>query len=83
YTQHIDMVSLAGAAVVLLVMFGLGRAKVDQLSVYLALAAILWLLVFRSGIHATIAGVAAAATIPITKSPGAPDDAESPLHRLE
>lgn len=83
YTQHIDMVALAGAALVLLVMFGLGRAKVDRLSIYLTLAALLWFLVFRSGIHATIAGVAAAATIPINKSPGAPDDAESPLHRLE
>ena len=83
YTQHIDMVALAGAAVVLAVMWRLGRAGVDRLSVYLILAAVLWLLVFRSGIHATIAGVAAAATIPITPSPGAPDRAESPLHRLE
>src|SRR3546814_17517195 len=36
-----------------------------------------------SGVHATIAGVAAALVIPITPSPGAPDDAASPLHRLE
>src|SRR3546814_13173456 len=36
-----------------------------------------------SGVHATIAGVAAALVIPITPSPGAPDDAASPLHRPE
>ena len=30
-----------------------------------------------------VAGVLAALTIPITRSPGAPDDAQSPLHRLE
>ncbi|MGL1302019.1 Na+/H+ antiporter NhaA, partial [Vibrio parahaemolyticus] len=38
---------------------------------------------FRSGVHATIAGVVVATLVPITRSPGAPDDAQSPLHRLE
>src|SRR3546814_20300794 len=36
-----------------------------------------------SGGHAPSAGGAAALVIPITPSPGAPDDAASPLHRLE
>ena len=36
-----------------------------------------------SGVHATIAGVLAAAMIPIRRTPGAPDAKESPLHRLE
>ena len=83
YTQQIDVAALAGAAGVLALMLLLGRLRVDRLSVYLLLGAVLWLLVFRSGIHATIAGVLTAAAIPITKSPGAPDNARSPLHRLE
>ena len=83
YTQHIDTVALGAAAGVLAVMYLLGKSNVQRLSIYLVLGAVLWWLVFRSGIHATIAGVLTAATIPITKSPGAPDDAESPLHRLE
>ncbi|MCD2323578.1 Na+/H+ antiporter NhaA [Sphingomonas sp. IC-56] len=83
YTAELDLVSLGIAAAIVAGMFALNRAGVKRLSVYLLLAVILWVFVFRSGIHATIAGVLAALTIPITKSPAAPDDAESPLHRLE
>jgi NhaA family Na+:H+ antiporter len=34
-------------------------------------------------VHATVAGVLAASTVPIVRTPGAPDAAHSPLHRLE
>ena len=78
YTAKLDLVSLALAAGVLLVMFGLNRAGVRRLSPYLLLAALLWVFVFRSGVHATIAGVLAALAIPISRDPD-----ESPLHRLE
>jgi NhaA family Na+:H+ antiporter len=78
YTAKLDLVSLGLAAGVLLVMFGLNRAGVRRLSPYLLLAALLWVFVFRSGVHATIAGVLAALAIPISRDPD-----ESPLHRLE
>jgi Na+:H+ antiporter, NhaA family len=83
YTAGLDLAALAAAAGVMLAMFALNRAGVKRLGVYLPLAVVLWYFVFLSGVHATVAGVAAALMIPITRSPGAPDDAESPLHRLE
>jgi Na+:H+ antiporter, NhaA family len=83
YTAKLDLLSLTLAAGVVATMFALNRFGVRRLPLYLLLAVVLWLFVFRSGVHATIAGVLAALTIPITKSPAAPDDAESPLHRLE
>lgn len=83
YTAKLDLMSLAAAAGVMLVMFALNRGGVTRLVIFLPLACLLWFFVFRSGVHATVAGVAAALTIPITRSPGAPDDVQSPLHRLE
>ncbi|TGX53288.1 Na+/H+ antiporter NhaA [Sphingomonas gei] len=83
YTADLDLLALAGAAGVMAAMFALNRGGVKRLAAYLPLATMLWYLVFLSGVHATVAGVAAALMIPITKSPAAPDDAHSPLHRLE
>ena len=83
YTSSLDPLMLGGAALVLLVLVGLNRAGVSALSPYLALGLVLWVLVLRSGIHATVAGVLLALTIPIRPSPGRPEDATSPLHRLE
>jgi NhaA family Na+:H+ antiporter len=83
YSHGLDLVSLAGAAVVLAIMIAMNRSGVVRLLPYVILSGLLWWLVLRSGVHATVAGVLAAMTIPIRTSPGAPDDAESPLHRLE
>ena len=83
YTAKINLAALGGAAIVVLMLIALNRLKVARLAPYLVLGLALWVLVLLSGIHATIAGVALAMTIPLRPSRGAPDDAESPLHRLE
>lgn len=83
YTETIRVVALAGAGLALLVLYVLNRRQVMALWPYLLVGAALWLFVLQSGIHATIAGVATAMLIPVRPSPGAPDDATSPLHRLE
>ena len=83
YTAKINMAALMAAAAVLAVMLLLNRRGVKALPVYLLLSVLLWYAVLLSGVHATIAGVLAALTIPIVATPGAPDDATSPLHRLE
>lgn len=85
YTAELNMMALGGTAIVLAVLYGLNRAKVMALWPYLTLGILLWLLVFASGVHATLAGVALALTIPLKPTPGTPEasPAESPLHRLE
>src|SRR3546814_293964 len=83
YTASISTLALGVAAAILLAMYILNKSGVTALWVYLLLAAALWYAILLSGVHATIAGVLAAAMIPIVKTPGAPDAAHSPLHRLE
>jgi len=83
YTDAIDLAALAAAGAILAVMYALNKTGVRTLWLYMPLALGLWYAVLLSGVHATIAGVLAAAVIPIIKTPGAPDSANSPLHRLE
>ncbi|MBR0552939.1 Na+/H+ antiporter NhaA [Stakelama marina] len=83
YTDHLSSLALMLAAMTLGAMYVLNKSNVQRLSPYVILALLLWYFVFLSGVHATIAGVLAAFMVPITKSPGAPDDVDSPLHRLE
>jgi NhaA family Na+:H+ antiporter len=83
YTSGLKLIALAAAGAILLAMLALNRANVRRLWPYMLLAGALWVAVFLSGVHATIAGVLAAFTIPLDRSPGHPDSAQSPLHRLE
>ena len=83
YTESLNSLALGAAAFILLVLYAMGKYGVARLWPYLIGAAALWYFVLLSGVHPTVAGVLAAATIPIVKTPGAPDSADSPLHRLE
>ena len=85
YTHGLNLAALGGAGAVLLLLVLLNRQGVKHLLPYLALGAVLWVLVYLSGVHATIAGVLLAISIPITLTPGTPEASaqDSPLHRLE
>ena len=84
YSTGISIPDLAGALAVLVVLFVLNRRGIVVLWPYLLFGIVLWVLVYRSGIHATLAGVALALAIPLRMKKGALDSvAASPLHRLE
>lgn len=84
YTQSLSLPDLAGAGLVVVLLFAINRAKVMHLAPYLLLGVVLWVLVLRSGVHATIAGVLLALMIPLKKNPAAEAKQHaSPLQRLE
>ena len=78
YTSDLHLLALAGAGGVLALLAALNAAGVRRLAPYLLLGLVLWVLTLKSGVHATVAGVALALTIPL----GREGDA-SPLHDLE
>ncbi|RWD47229.1 MAG: Na+/H+ antiporter NhaA [Mesorhizobium sp.] len=81
YTAELSPLMLGLAAATLLALAALNRSGVKHLAPYLILGSALWFFMLQSGVHATIAGVALALTIPLKVSSG--DSPESPLHRLE
>jgi Na+:H+ antiporter, NhaA family len=64
YSETIVWSALAGAALTLLVLIALNVSGVRHLWPYLLAGVVLWYFVHDSGVHATIAGVALAFTIP-------------------
>lgn len=83
YTSAISGPWLLASGVIMAGLFAIGKLNAHRIWPYLAGFGLLWFAVLQSGVHATVAGVLAAAMVPARVSPGAPDDAESPLHRLE
>lgn len=81
YTPGVETTMLMWAAVVFAALFLIGRAKVGSRLPYVILGTILWYLVLKSGVHATLAGVALAVTIPL-KSRGGEDVLEHMEHGL-
>lgn len=64
YTSHLDFVALFIGIGVLALMFLLNRLGVRSPLVYFIFGVLVWLCFLQSGVHATIAGVLAALTIP-------------------
>jgi NhaA family Na+:H+ antiporter len=72
YTAEIDVAWLVASAVVLGGLIALNRLRVDRLLPFILGAVLLWVCVLYSGIHATVAGVVAALTIPMLRRDGSP-----------
>jgi Na+:H+ antiporter, NhaA family len=67
YTEDISRADLGAAAVILMILFALNRRGVLYLIPYVMLGIVLWIFVYRSGIHATLAGVALAMMVPLRR----------------
>ncbi|WP_374829777.1 Na+/H+ antiporter NhaA [Paenochrobactrum pullorum] len=83
YTAEISLPYLGAAAGAAIVLFAMNRMGVMKILPYLVVGAFLWFFVLNSGVHATVAGVITALTIPLKPAPGSPDNMSSPLHILE
>lgn len=83
YTADLSLLWFGLALAMLGVLVAFNRFGVTRLSLYAMVGAVLWFFVFKSGIHATLAGVVLALTVPVHRTPGRPDSPTSPLHRLE
>ncbi|HVI25684.1 MAG TPA: Na+/H+ antiporter NhaA [Xanthomonadaceae bacterium] len=85
YSEGLSFVALGWAAVALAGMAWLNRRRVTALTPYLLLGAVLWVCVLKSGVHATLAGVATGLLIPhVDPRNDTPDEVEhSPLEHLE
>jgi len=81
YTAKLSFLYLVVALVVWALLVALNRFfRVMSLIPYLVGGALMWFLMLKSGVHATIAGVLLAFAIPFSNKE---DDEESPSHRLE
>jgi NhaA family Na+:H+ antiporter len=78
YTADIDVVALGSALAVTGGMAALGQFGIRRLWPYIVGFGLLWLLMLASGVHATIAGVLAALTVPLGRG-----EKRSPLKQLE
>ena len=64
YTSEISSIYLLYSAIILLLLVVINLYGVQKMFFYIILGIFLWYFVLKSGIHATIAGVVLAATIP-------------------
>ncbi len=81
YTAHLSVGYLGGAVAVWILLLTLNRIfRIMHLMPYLLGGAVMWFLMLKSGVHATVAGVMLAFAIPFSAKD---DDQDSPSHKLE
>jgi NhaA family Na+:H+ antiporter len=78
YTAQLSLAMLGAAAACLVLLALLNRAGVRRADLYIVIGLVMWVCVLKSGVHATLAGVATALFIP---SDG--EDGHSPAEALE
>lgn len=68
YTSELSTISIAIASVALVALFVLNRLGFAKKAGYILLGIVLWVSVLKSGVHATLAGVALAFMIPLSST---------------
>lgn len=81
YTAELSTTALGGAGILLIVLAALNLAGVRRLTPYVLVGTALWVFVLKSGVHATLAGVALAFAIPLHDRHG--DTEHGPLAQAE
>jgi NhaA family Na+:H+ antiporter len=79
YSTDLSTEALVLAAVALVLLVVLNRAGCTRVSAYVLVGVFLWICVLKSGVHATLAGIAVGFAVPLRDGGGQ----EAPLHRLE
>ena len=70
YTSDLSLIGLGLAGVALACLTVLNRLRVDRTAPYIFFGFAMWVFVLKSGVHATLAGVALAMTIPLLRRNG-------------
>jgi NhaA family Na+:H+ antiporter len=78
YTSNLSAMSLILAAAAFVALLLLNRLHVSRTAFYVAIGIAMWTFVLESGVHATLAGVAVAMTVPLNRQSGEPF-----IHSLE
>jgi NhaA family Na+:H+ antiporter len=82
YTESLSTLSITVAAISMVILFLMNRLNIMRIAAYMIVGVILWVSVLKSGVHATLAGVALAFFIPlqVTDKKG---KTFSPAHKIE
>ena len=81
YTDDLSLYALAVSAVAAAILIGFNRLGVRALTPYLLVGLVLWVMVLKSGVHATLAGVMVALTLPLR--PAHDDPRPTKYHEIE
>lgn len=83
YSSDLSTLALAVAFAATAALFVMNAKNVTKISWYLAVGAILWISVLKSGVHATLAGVVLGFAIPLAGKDGDRSEHASPLKHME
>ncbi|WP_200567237.1 Na+/H+ antiporter NhaA [Paraburkholderia nemoris] len=80
YTADLSITMLLFAVGAIAVLIALNLLKITRIAPYVIVGVILWVFVLKSGVHATLAGVAIAFAVPLRTKDA---HGHAPLHQLE